>query len=52
MNYLTIVMAVWAIYTICAFLFIRAATLRDQLAIPVRDHEHDLAKAKRLSRTA
>jgi hypothetical protein len=41
MNYLTIISSIWAICAICAFLFIRGATLRDQLARPVRASTRD-----------
>lgn len=36
MNYLTIIAAVWAISALCAVLFIRGATRRDQQPARVR----------------
>ncbi len=48
MNYLTIIMAVWAM---CAVLFIRGATIREAKPVPVRSRETTFGK-KDLSRTA
>ncbi|SAK44393.1 hypothetical protein [Caballeronia ptereochthonis] len=49
MNYLTIIAAVWAICAICAVLFIRGATRRDQE--PRRVREPNAKRSKDFGRT-
>jgi hypothetical protein len=52
MNYLTIIAAVWAIGALCAVLFIRGATRRDQEPARVRAVENKSgAKHKDFGRT-
>lgn len=46
MNYLIIIATVWTICAICAVLFIRGATLRDQRPAPIRQGERTLGKGR------
>jgi len=51
MNYLTIIAAIWTVCAICAVLFIRGATLRDQKPVRVQSRLRRVA-SKDVSRTA
>jgi hypothetical protein len=52
MNYLSVVLAVWAIVAICAVLFIRGATRREVKLVQMLEHEPVLATAKKIGHTA
>jgi ABC-type thiamin/hydroxymethylpyrimidine transport system permease subunit len=52
MNYLTIILAVWAIGATVAVLFVRGAALREQLAAAAQEREAHLGLAsKNIRRT-
>jgi hypothetical protein len=52
MNYLTIIALVWTLCGICAVLFIRGATARENQLVPARAVDTGIARADELRHTA